>query len=414
LEYRKLGRTGFDVSVIGLGGAHNMQLMPQKTVVSIVQEALDHGINYIDLYSANPIVRDKIGFALQGQREKAIVTAHLGVSDKHGQYCRTRDPGECSRFFLDFLSRLRTEWVDILMLHFVDLEEDYEKAFDGGLLPLAQKYRGEGKARFIGMSSHNLEVSLKAVESGQIDVLMYPINITNSAMPDREKLLKACIREDVGLVAMKPFAGGTLLQGNAEVFTDTLSSGWRSFHRRQSISATPIQCISYVLAQEGVAIVVPGVRSIQELQEALRFFAASSEEKSFGSLVENFDCSLEGGCVYCNHCLPCPSSIDIARVIRLVETSKHVFSEDLYSEYGQLAAKASDCTECGACLKRCPFSVDVISKMKEAQRLFEGGGYKAWMRSMYWRLHRFPFFWPFLRAARKLRVDHSHARNSKR
>lgn len=397
MEYRKLGRTGLDVSAIGLGGAQYMEILPEKLVVSIVQEALDNGINYIDLFSANPHIRDKIGLALKGQREKVIIAAHLGVSEKQGQYCRTRDEGECSKFFIDFLTRLRTDYVDVLMLHFIDLEKDYEKAFNGGILQLAQKYRSEGKARFIGMSSHDLEVSLKAVKSGQIDVLMYPINIANSAMPDREKLLNASITEEVGLVAMKPFAGGTLLQGKAGVFTDTLSTGWRSFHRTQAISATPIQCISYVLSQAGVSTLVPGVRSVAELRETLHFLNAGSEEKSFDSVVENFSRYLEGGCVYCGHCAPCPASIDIARVNRLVETSKHVFSMDLYAEYNELSAKASDCTECEACMKRCPFHVDIISKMKEAQRLFEGSRYKAWIRSIYYRLQKIKLFWPIFR-----------------
>ncbi len=410
MEYRKLGRTGLDVSAIGLGGAQYMEILPPKLVVSIVQEALDNGINYIDLFSANPHIRDKIGLALKGKREKVIVTAHLGVSEKHGQYCRTRDVGECSRFFIDFLSRLQTDWVDILMLHFIDLENDYESAFNGGILQLAQKYQSEGKARFIGMSSHDLDVSLKAVKSGQIDVLMYPINITNNAMPDRDKLLHACITEEVGLVAMKPFAGGTLLRESTAVFTDSLSSGWRSFHRKQAISATPIQCISYVLSQAGVSTVVPGIRSVAELQETLHFLNASPEEKNFDSLVENFGSYLEGGCVYCNHCLPCPSSIDIARVNRLVDTSKHVFTENLYSEYNELSAKASDCTECEACMKRCPFNVDVISHMKEAKRLFEGIRYKAWIRSIYWRLHKVQFFWFIFRALRKLKRSLVNAR----
>ena len=414
MEYRKLGRTGLDVSAIGLGGAHNMQMLPQKIVVSIVQEALDSGINYIDLYSANPHVRDKIGFALKDRREKAIVTAHLGVSEKHGQYCRTRDEGECSKFFFDFLTRLRMYWVDILMLHFIDLENDYKSAFQGGILQLAQKFQREGKARFIGMSSHNLEVSLKAVKSGKIDVLMYPINIANGAMPDREKLLNTCITEDVGLVAMKPFAGGTLLQGDEGVFTDTLSTGWRSFHRKQAILATPIQCMSYVLSQAGVSTVVFGIESAAELQENLHFLNASSEEKSFASVVENFGCYLEGGCVYCNHCLPCPSSIDIARVNRLVETSKHVFTKDLYSEYNKLSAKASECTECEACMKRCPFNVDVIFKMKEAKRLFEGSRHEAWIRSIYWFLSKFQVFWPILKASRKLKMSLLNARNTRK
>jgi predicted aldo/keto reductase-like oxidoreductase len=403
LEYRQLGRTGLEVSEIGLGGAHNMQILPEKTVVSIIHEALDNGINYIDLYSANPYVRDKMGTALRGKREKVIIAAHLGVSEKHGQYCRTRNAEECSRFFMDFLGRLRLDWVDILMLHFIDLVNDYERVFNGGMLQLAQKYQKEGKARFIGMSSHNLEVSLEAVKSGQIDVLMYPINITNSAMPDREKLFGTCVNRGVGLVAMKPFAGGTLLQASDEVFTDTLSSGWRSFHRKQAISATPTQCISYVLSQTAVSTAVAGIKNAAELQETLRFLKASPDEKRFDTLVENFGRYLEGGCVYCGHCLPCPSSIDIAQVNRLVETSKHVFSKDLYSEYNGLSAKASDCIECEACMKRCPFNVDIISKMKEAKRLFEGSGYRAWLRFIYWRLHKIQLFWPLLRATKKLR-----------
>jgi len=403
LEYRKLGRTGLNVSAIGLGGAQYMQMLPQKYVTSIVHEALDKGINYIDLFSANPGIRDKIGLALEGKREKTIVAAHLGVSEKRGQYCRTRNEGESQKFFTDFLSRLRTDWVDILMLHFIDLEDDYERAFNGGILEIAQKYQSEGKARFIGMSSHDLEVSLKAVRSGYIDVLMYPINMTNNAMPNRETLLNACITEKVGLVAMKPFAGGTLLRGNAGVFTDSLSSGWRSFHRKHAISSTPIQCISYVLSQAGVSTVVPGIRSVSELQEILLFINADSEEKSFNVLVENYDRYLEGGCVYCGHCLPCPASIDIARVNRLVDTAKHVFTENLYSEYNELTAKASDCTECKKCMERCPFHVDVISHMKEAKRLFESKKYRAWLRYIYWRLHNLPLFWLIHRELRKLK-----------
>jgi hypothetical protein len=414
MEYRKLGRTGLDVSAIGLGGAQYMEILPPKLVVSIVQEAMANGINYIDLFSANPHIRDKIGLALKGKREKVFITAHLGVSEKHGQYCRTRDIDECSKFFIDFLSRLQTDWVDVLMLHFIDLEKDYEKAFNGGILQLAQKYQSEGKARFIGMSSHDLQVSLKAVRSGQIDALMYPINITNNAMPDREKLFKTCITENVGLVAMKPFAGGTLLRGSATVFTDSLSSGWRSFHRKQAISATPIQCISYVLSQAGVSTVVPGVRSVEELQETLHFFRATSEERNFESQVNNFDRYLEGGCVYCGHCAPCPSAIDIARVNRLVDTSKHAFTVNLYSEYNELSGKGSDCIECEACMKRCPFHVNIISYMKEAKRLFEGPRYKAWIRSIYWRLQKFQILWPIFRLLKKHKMNLLNMRLTKR
>ena len=133
----------------------------------------------------------------------------------------------CEEFFLDLLTRLRTDYVDVLMMHFVDLEEEYERVFNGDVLELAKRFQREGKARFIGMSCHNLPVAVKAVKSGQIDVLMYPINLTGSAMPDRKELLNACVSEGVGLVAMKPFAGGKLLQKEG-----LMSLGYVHFHHR--------------------------------------------------------------------------------------------------------------------------------------------------------------------------------------
>jgi hypothetical protein len=355
-------------------------------VSSVIHEAIDKGVNYIDLFSGNTDIRDKIGVALAGRRDKAVIAGHLGAAEKYGQYCKIRDQKQCERLFYDLLSRLRTDYIDILMLHFVDLEEEYEKVFNGGILELAQRLQQEGKARFIGMSGHNLPVALKAVRSGRIDVLMYPVNMAGNAMPGREELLNTCFSEGVGLVAMKTFAGGTLLQKEGTVSIDTLSSGWRSFQRKISASITAIQCISYTLSQTGVSTVVPGVRNVDELQEALYFLEATDQEKDFAYAVNHFHQYLEGGCVYCNHCLPCPSGIDVGGTIRLVETAKHAFTYDLQDGYNALPTKASDCVECGSCMQRCPFGVDVISKMKEAKQMFEGTKNKKWIRFLYWRL----------------------------
>ncbi|MCK5732842.1 MAG: aldo/keto reductase, partial [Candidatus Latescibacteria bacterium] len=237
---------------------------------------------------------------------------------------------------------------------FVDEEDDYERVMgSGGLLELARRFRLEGKAGFIGLSGHSVPVALKAVKSGHIDVLMFPINLRSDAVLEEKELFNVCASRGVGLVAMKPFAGGKL------------------FQKEEARSITSVQCISYALSQIGVSTVVPGVKDLDELEAALHFLDATDEEKDFSSILPEFQQYVKGECVYCNHCLPCPAVIDIGQTIRLVDTAQHGVSEDLRADYQALSVKASACIECGSCTTRCPFEVDVISKMQRAVKLFE-------------------------------------------
>jgi len=356
MKYHKLGKTGLDVSMIGLGTEYLINTS-RKTVVSVVHNAIEREINYIDLFWAFPEIRDNFGAALKACRDKVILAGHLGSAVRDGQYLKTRSKSLCERYFVDLLSRLDTDYVDILMLHFVDTRKDYEKVFNE-MLELARRFQREKKVRFIGMSGHSLSIALKAVKSGQIDVLMYPINlIGGSAIPGIQKLLNACLSQGIGLVAMKPFAGGKLL--------------WRGFQKKISTSITPIQCITYTLSHKGVSTVVPGVKNIDELKTALESLDATNEEKDFSSIVANLRPGLKGECLYCNHCLPCPVDIDIGQTIRLLETAEHTTSYDLGVDYNSLSTKASACIKCGVCMERCPFKVDVISKIEQAARLFE-------------------------------------------
>ena len=211
MEYRKLGATGLDVGTIGLGTEYLID-KPRETVTAVIRKAIGCGINYFDLFFAQPEFRDNMGAAFEGYRDKVLLAAHLGSSDRDGQYEMTRDPETCERFFLDFLERYDTDYADILFLHNSDSEEDYDILMrPGGLLEMAIRFREEGKTRFIGFSGHNTVTSRRAVESGDIDVLMFPISLANHAMPHRNDLFEVCAAREVGLVAMKPYAGGNLL-----------------------------------------------------------------------------------------------------------------------------------------------------------------------------------------------------------
>ena len=372
MNYRKLGRTGLEVSEVGLGTEY-LNGQPRETVVSTIREAVSNRVNYFDVLFSFPEYLDNLSAGLDGLRERVIIAGHLGCAETDGQYRLSRDPQECGTNFLDMLSRLKTDRVDVLMLQNVDEEEDYRGLVGpGGLLELALRFRQEGKAAFLGLSGHTVPVPLEAVRSGCFDVIMFPANPACDAMPPevlpwheegapareqrpggpgaRRSFYQTCAAEGVAVVGMKPFGGGRLLQEG------------------EGGALTPVQCISYALSQPAVATVIPGAKNTEELRAALRYVTASDEERDFSSALVRSSWALKGSCCYCNHCLPCPSEINIGQVLRLLDSARQGVSDELRAQYRSLEATASACVECGECAERCPFGVDVIAGMQEAAR----------------------------------------------
>jgi len=202
------------------------------------------------------------------------------------------------------------------------------------------------------MSGHTASTATRAINSGLIDVLMFPINIIQHSEEESKALCQACVEQNVGLVAMKPYYGGRLL------FTGGKLTG-----------ITPSQCLAYVLSQP-VSTTVPGVRNAEELRATLYYLEATDAEKDY-SQIKDIRSYLAGQCVYCEHCHPCPQKINIARTIWLVDQTQEGITRELRSAYSKRRTKASECSECGVCMERCPFDVDVISKMRKAAELFE-------------------------------------------
>jgi hypothetical protein len=370
MEYRKLGKTGVEVSAISLGTEYLINI-PRKDVVEVIHTAIGEGINYFDLFFAQEEFRDNMGFAFKDHRSEIFLTAHLGSTDQNGQYKKSRDPELSAKFFEDFLARYNTDHVDVLFLHNIDGQEDYDLIIKDGFLDLAQRYVKEGKARFIGFSGHTASTATQAVESGYIDVLMFPVNLASNAVVGKKELFNACVKNEVGLVAMKPYAGGKLLQEGNNISLKHFQTGGteKSFEKRKQI--TPIKCLSYTLSQVGVSNALPGCANVKHLSEALVYFDSTDEEKDFSEIIADFQQYITGDCVYCNHCLPCPSEIDIGRTIRLFEMAQIELTHQIKTSYYSMTKNASDCIQCGSCMERCPFEVDVISKMEQTSRFFK-------------------------------------------
>jgi len=370
MEYRILGRTGARVSAVSLGTEY-VQDADQARMDAVIGAALERGANYLDAWYADPTFRDRLGAALQGRRDEVLIAGHLGSTHQEGQYVRTRDADLAEQFVLDMLERLGTDHLDVLFLHNCDEEDDLDAILaPGGLADRALALQRAGRARWIGFSGHTPASSQRAVETGMVDVLMFPINLTGHAAPGKAELLAACARANVGLVAMKPFAGGMLFQPEPTLQANQyVSAREGELTRREPVA--PATCLAYALAHAEVSTVVPGCATAEQVHEDLGYWEAPAALRDFSGVLESFATYEEGHCVYCNHCLPCPAEIDIAAMNRLFDRARiQGVDAALRQAYAAMAANADDCLACGDCESRCPFGVAVVERMEAARELF--------------------------------------------
>ncbi len=380
MNYRILGRTGLKVGEIGMG-CEGFVDQPYETVKAYIDRMEETGVNCIDLYTPNPEFRSNLGKALEGRREKFVLQAHLCTIWKDGQYKRTRKLTEVKEGFEDQLRRLETDHVEIGMIHYVDSLEDWENIKNGDVIKYALELKEKGTIGCVGMSSHNPEAALAAVNSGLIDVLMFSVNPCYDLLPanedveslwdeknyekplvnmdpKRQELYEVCQREGVGITVMKAFGGGDLLSAE-------LSPAGKAL--------TAFQCIHYALTRPAVACVMSGARTMEDLETSIAYETAGKEEKDYAAaFVSMPKISWQGHCMYCGHCAPCSRGIDVASVTKFLNLAKAQGSvpETVREHYGILEHKASECIACGACEKRCPFGVSIIKNMHRASEIF--------------------------------------------
>ncbi len=398
MHYRQLGKTGISVSEIGLGTEH-LAGPPAAVYDEVFGYAVDKGVNYVDILMPYPDYRDNIGRSIRGIREKLVIAGHIGIALEQGQYLKTRDVKVCRAMFEDQLTRLGTDGVDVVMLQWVDGAAELDEALaPGGTLELAARLKREGKARAVGLSTHEPATAVAAVESGAVDLVMHPVNLTYSpqfastanavfgvadpatakrAPVPLQRILDVCRRRGVGLVGMKPFGGGALfLRRRASVAVTAPSASAVPVPATPSPAPTPAQCLSFSLSHPEVSCALAGVRNLDQLKEDLHYLDATARERDFSAIAGSLGAELASGCTYCNHCLPCPAEINVGETLRLLDMVEVLDAAQgggftLRGDYASLPVKASACTACGACSARCPFGVDVAAKMARAVQVFE-------------------------------------------
>lgn len=362
MEYRIHPRTKDKISVIGIGTGPIYEA-PEREAVETLSYACEHGVNYVDFATAGAETFRYAGLAFASVRRELLYQIHFGANYETGEYGWTTDLDKVKGQIDWQLSQLNTDYIDFGMIHCLDSAGDWEQYQENGVLDYLLEMKKSGVVRHIGLSTHTPELAGRILDSGIVEQMMFSINpaydyqhgeYAAGSAGERMDLYRRCEAEGVGISVMKPYSGGQLLDDRTSPFGRAL---------------TKIQCLQYALDKPGVLTVLPGVRNLDEMKEALSWLEAAPKERDYSVLGTFTPKDVTGTCVYCNHCAPCPAGLNIGLINKYYDLAR--IGDDMAADhYAKLEKHASDCLHCGHCDRRCPFGVAQSRRMEEIREYF--------------------------------------------
>ncbi len=364
-SYRRLGRTGLEVSDISFGSSRL-----RAGQENLVHHALDLGVNYIDTAEGytGGTSETVIGNALAGRRDKAYLVSKT----------ITRANTSAERMMEDLegsLRRLKTDYVDVYMNHAVN---DPAVVGNPEWLAFTEKAKTQGKIRFTGISGHGgylIDCLDHALDNDLIDVMLVAYNFGQdpkfyegltrgvdwiATQPDLPRAIAKAKKQDVGVVAMKTLMGARL-------------NDMRPYEDQGATFAQA--AFSWVLSNPDVDALIITMRSEADIDEYLGASGAREVSRAQRALLDRY--AHLNGANYCKHACnlctgSCPYEVPISDVLRTrMYATDYQDVEFARDEYALLDVNAAACLSCSGepCADACPNGIDIAGLCAPTHRM---------------------------------------------
>jgi aryl-alcohol dehydrogenase-like predicted oxidoreductase len=308
---------------------------------AVLHRAFDLGINFYDTADCYMRGRNEemVGKVFEGKREKVLIQTKVHAHEEK----KMRASVERS------LRRLKTDYIDILVWHGLHSPEEVS---DTGLFEFMVKMKKEGKARFTGFSAHSKMANLlrEAAKLNFHDVALVSYNFTHSK--DLREAVALAAKSGIGIVAMKTQAGG--------------------YKKQRMGGLSPHQAaLKYVLMDQNISMAIPGVTTIEQIEECAAVMGASfskknlDELKQYQSFLQGRICTMCGGCVG-----ECPYGVSHSNLLRLVMYHDGYENDGLVKEVlgkTEPFQNIEHCSECSSCSVICRRGLDIQAQIKRIQ-----------------------------------------------
>ncbi|MCJ7613025.1 MAG: aldo/keto reductase [Candidatus Aminicenantes bacterium] len=347
---RKLGKTGYVLPVVSMG-------VMNSDNPDLVRAALDGGLIHLD--TANGYQRGTneamIGKVLVGRPRDSYVIATKVPGVPRDRKTGLFSPETTAETFLTMfdtsLKRLGLEYVDILYLHNV---QKRESVLFEPLLQALQKVKKEGKARFIGVSTHAGEPEvIRAVLEGKVhDVVLSGYNFRKNNLAELDAAIADAVKAGIGIVAMK-----------------TLAGGYWDEERQRPINVKA--ALKWALNNPNITTAIPGMTTFEQLTmdlEVARDITLTPQE-----ITDLKQDTKTGGlyCQQCSRCLPqCPRGLPIPTLMRGYMYAQGYRNMDLAKDVVAEAGVAGNpCGNCEGCAVTCAMRFDIKSRVTSVSAL---------------------------------------------
>ncbi len=379
MQYRELGKTGENLSILGFG-AMRLPVIDGKDAdvdevkaVEMIRRSIDRGVNYLDTaypYHGGKSERVCARAMKDGYREKVRIATKLPSWD-------IRAHEDMERILDEQIDKLEVDTIDFYLLHALS-RSFWPLVKDNDYKSFIEKAKANGKIRYTGFSFHdNIDLFKEIIDDYDWDFCQIQLNYLDDNYQAGIEGMRYAAERGIGVIVMEPLRGGMLSRTELPPEVEAL---WKSADEYR----TPTEwALRYVWNFPEISVVLSGMSTMEHVEENIRTASQtlpeslSEKDKSIIHKVKDFyNDRMVVNCTNCRYCMPCPSGVNIPE---LFWAYNH---DSIFNDRGKVIfwvngwlkehERPSKCINCGECEEHCPQNISIREHLKIIEGKYEG------------------------------------------